>query len=145
MYPYIPSLNVPSHSHDHRALSRVPCAIPWRRAWQPTPGSLRGASHGQGSLAGCSPWCLKESDTTEQLNTPTPVLYSKFSLVAYFKLLQSCLTLCDPLVSSPPDYWDFPGKNTGVDCHALLQGIFLIQGLNPWLLRLLPCRQILYH
>ena len=101
IYPLF--LNVPSHSHDHRALSRVPCAIPWRRAWQPTPGSLPGASHGQGSLAGRSPWCLKESDTTEQLNTHTPVLYSKFSLVAYFKLLQSCLTLCDPLVGSPPD------------------------------------------
>ena len=28
----------------------------------------------------------------------------------------------------------FPGKNTGVDCHFLLQGIFLTQGLNPSLL-----------
>ena len=27
--------------------------------------------------------------------------------------------------------WDFPGKNTGMGCHALLQGIFLTQGLNP--------------
>ena len=26
---------------------------------------------------------------------------------------------------------DSPGKNTGVGCHALLQGIFLTQGLNP--------------
>ena len=25
---------------------------------------------------------------------------------------------------------DSPGKNTGVGCHAFLQGIFLIQGLN---------------
>ena len=23
--------------------------------------------------------------------------------------------------------WDFPGKNTGVGCHSLLQGIFLTQ------------------
>ena len=30
--------------------------------------------------------------------------------------------------------WDFPGKNTGVDCHFLLQGIFLTQGWNPCLL-----------
>ena len=30
--------------------------------------------------------------------------------------------------------WDYPGKNTGVGCHALLQGIFLTQGLNPRLL-----------
>ena len=33
--------------------------------------------------------------------------------------------------------WDFPGKNTGVGCHALLQGIFPTQGLNLRLLRLL--------
>ena len=26
--------------------------------------------------------------------------------------------------------WDSSGKNTGVGCHALLQGIFLTQGLN---------------
>ena len=27
--------------------------------------------------------------------------------------------------------WDFPGKNTGIDCHLLLQGISLSQGSNP--------------
>ena len=37
--------------------------------------------------------------------------------------------------------WDSPGKNTGVDCHFLLQEIFLTQGSN---LGLLHCRQILY-
>ena len=26
--------------------------------------------------------------------------------------------------------WNFPGKNTGVGCHALLQGIFPTQGMN---------------
>ena len=26
--------------------------------------------------------------------------------------------------------WDSPGKNTGVGCHALLQGMFAIQGSN---------------
>ena len=30
--------------------------------------------------------------------------------------------------------WDFPGKNSEVVCHFLLQGIFLIQGLNLHLL-----------
>ena len=39
--------------------------IPWRRAWQPTPVSLPGESHGQRDLAGYSPWGRKESDTTE--------------------------------------------------------------------------------
>ena len=38
--------------------------------------------------------------------------------------------------------WDSPGKNTGEGCHALLQGIFPIQGKNTGLLH---CRQILYH
>ena len=38
--------------------------------------------------------------------------------------------------------WDSPGKNTGVGCHSLLQGIFLTQGWNPGLLH---CRQILYR
>ena len=33
--------------------------------------------------------------------------------------------------------WDSLGKNTGVGCHALLQGIFPTQGLNPCLLCLL--------
>ena len=37
--------------------------------------------------------------------------------------------------------WDFPGKNTGVGCHFLLQGIFPTQGQNP---DLPHCRQIVY-
>ena len=36
--------------------------------------------------------------------------------------------------------WDSPGKNTGVGCHFLLQGIFLIRRLNLHLLQLLHCR-----
>ena len=38
--------------------------------------------------------------------------------------------------------WNSLGKDTGMDCHFLLQGIFLTQGSNPGLLH---CRQILYH
>ena len=34
--------------------------------------------------------------------------------------------------------WDFPGKNTGVGCHFLLQGSFPTQGLSSGLLHLLP-------
>ena len=53
--------------------------------------------------------------------------------------------------------WDSPGKNTGVGCHALLQGIFLTQGSNLRLLGFLhqqagslppappACCQILRH
>ena len=49
---------------------------------------------------------------------------------------QSCLTLWDPTDCSPPGssiHGDSPGKNTGVGCHALLQEIVPIQGLNPGL------------
>ena len=59
-------------------------------------------------------------------------------------IAQLCLALCDPMDCSPPGscvHEDSPGKNTGVGCHTLLQGIFLTQGSNPGLLH---CRQILY-
>ena len=57
---------------------------------------------------------------------------------------QSCPTLCDPVDCSPPGssvHGDSPGKNTGIGCHALLQGIFPAQESN---LGLRHCRQILY-
>ena len=41
--------------------------------------------------------------------------------------------------------WNFPGNNTGVGCHCLLQGIFVTQGSNLCLLCLPHGRQILYH
>ena len=47
---------------------------------------------------------------------------------------QSCPTLYDPEGWAPPGcsvHGDSPGKNTGVGCHALLQGIFPTQGSNP--------------
>ena len=57
---------------------------------------------------------------------------------------QLCLTLCNPMNCSLPGSSvneDSPGKNTGVSCHALLQGIVPTQRLNP----VLPhCRWILY-
>ena len=47
-----------------------PCVrkIHWRRKWQPTPVLLPGKSLGWRSLIGYSPWCHKESDTTERLD-----------------------------------------------------------------------------
>jgi len=56
------------------------------------------------------------------------------------KSLQSCPTLCMPMDCSPPGssiHGDSPGKNTGVNCHALLQGTFQTQVSNPRLLCLL--------
>ena len=53
------------------------------------------------------------------LPLPSPEKYT-----AAAKLLQSCLTLCDPIEWQPtrlPHPWDSPGTNTGVGCHFLLQ------------------------
>ena len=51
---------------------------------------------------------------------------------------KSLLTLLQSLGLSPTRLlcsWDFLGKNTGVGCHALLQGIFLTQESNSHLLQ----------
>ena len=52
---------------------------------------------------------------------------------------KSCQPFCDPMDCSHEATedcrrlcpWDFPGKNTGVGCCFLLQGIFSIHGVNP--------------
>ena len=56
--------------------------------------------------------------------------------------LQSCPTLCEHVDGSPPGssvHGDSPGKNPGVGCRVLLQGIFLTQGSKLRLLHLLHC------
>ena len=56
-----------------------------------------------------------------------------------------CLTLCDPMDCSPTRLlcpWNSPGRNAGVGCHALLQGIFPTQG---WNLGRLHCRRVLHR
>ena len=61
------------------------------------------------------------------------------------KSLQSCLALCDLRDGRPTRLlcpWDSPGKNTGVHCHFLLQGILPTQRLNSGLPH---CGQILYQ
>ena len=57
---------------------------------------------------------------------------------------QSCLTLVTlwTVACQAPLLWNSPGKNAGVGCHFLLQGISPTQGLT---LSLLHRRQILYQ
>ena len=57
---------------------------------------------------------------------------------------KSCPTLATPWIVACQALcpWDSPGKNTGVGCCILLQGIIPSQGLNPGLLN---CRQILHQ
>ena len=66
----------------YKILNIVPCAIPWRKIWQPTPIFLPKKPHRQGSLAGYSPWTCKELDTTEYICTS--VLYSMILMFIYF-------------------------------------------------------------
>ena len=68
---------------------------------------------------------------------------TQFTCVCCALLLSCVQTLCDPMDCSLPGSspWGFSSKNTGVGCHALLQGIFPTQGSNPGLPH---CRWILY-
>ena len=66
------------------------------------------------------------------------------SPVQFSSVTQSWPTLCDPMDCSLPRFsvhGIFPGKNTGVGCHFLLQRIFPTQRSNPGLLHY---RQMLY-
>ena len=49
---------------------------PWRKAWQPTPVFLPGESHGQRSLAGYSPWGLKDmTEVTKNTHVLIPDIH----------------------------------------------------------------------
>ena len=60
---------------------------------------------------------------------PYPCMLSWFSRVRLFATLWTIASMGRLLCP-----WDSPGKNTGVGCHALLQGIFPNQESNPHLL-----------
>ena len=71
----------------------------------------------------------------------------KFGPVPHFIWLSvfshSCPSFCNPMDCSPPGssvLGDFPGKNTGVGCHSLLQGVLPNWGSNSGLPH---CRRIL--
>ena len=70
---------------------------------------------------------------------------SLVTLLCICLVARLCPTLCNPMDCSPPGssvHGESPGKNIGVGCPALLQGIFPTQGSN----RGLPnCRRIHYH
>ena len=70
-------------------------------------------------------------------------IYKDISMKTNKPSLQTCVvaesrpTFLRPHGLQPTRFcgpWNFPGKNIGVGCHFLLQGIFLTQGLNLCLL-----------
>ena len=63
-------------------------------------------------------------------------------------LLQSCLTLRDPMDCSPPGscvHEILQAKIPGVGCHALLWGDLPDPGMKPASLKSCIGRQVLYH
>ena len=68
---------------------------------------------------------------------------SVFTLTRVCSLTQSCPALQTQGLwpTRLLSLWHFPGKNAGVGCQVLLQGMVLTQESNP---HLLHCRQILY-
>ena len=114
--------------------------------WTEEPGRLQFMGH-------------QESDMTEQLSTTTtqfkvycflfnflqnpqgivqltrslPLSKRTPSLLqtpSHHLVIQLCLTPSDTMVRQALP-WDSPGKNTGVGCQFLFQGIFTIQESNP--------------
>ena len=92
-------------------------------------------------------------------NTPAKYTTEHYSVLKRNEILvhatiqMLCRVLSRSVVSDSATPWtaarlgssahrDSPGKNTGVGCHVLLQGIFPTQGLNSGLPH---CGQILYH
>ena len=84
----------------------------------------------------------------EACSRPFPVpsegaLYFDFGLPASRMCMLSCFSCPQPsatlwtVACQAPLSTDSPGKNTGVGCHALLQGIFPTQGSDPCLSSLL--------
>ena len=67
----------------------------------------------------------------------------QFSSVQWLSRVWLFATPWTVTLRAPP--WDSPGKNAGVGCRDLFQGIFLTQGSNPGPLWLLQCRHFLYH
>ena len=72
-----------------------------------------------------------DSDKTSLSDNPTEEVEHSVECMCS-NSLQSCLTLWPYGLYSARLLcpWDFPGKNTGVGCHAILQGIFPTQGIE---------------
>ena len=71
------------------------------------------------------------------IHTSTPCTENYSSMPGTVPVVACMLAksaFCNPMNCSPLrllHLWNFPGKNPGVDCHFLLQGIFPTQGSNP--------------
>ena len=96
---------------------------------------------GSGCRTHVNPWLIHVNVWQKPLqyykvNSPQLIKINEKKIIMYIDsclVTKSCLTLT-VACQAPLSPWDFPGKNIGVGCHFLLQGIFLTQGSNPCLL-----------
>ena len=92
-------------------------------------------------------WAIESSSshTSSRLNSEGHCHLSVYRIQNWvMKALSVCMlsgsvvwTVYNPMdcsLAGSSVHGDLPGKSAGVDCHALLQGIFLTQGSNPYLL-----------
>ena len=77
----------------------------------------------------------RDAKRSEQSAWPDVI---KACVLSHVRLFAAAWTVAARLLC----LWNLPGKNTGVGCCSLLQGIFPNQGLNQGLVH---SRQILYH
>ena len=76
----------------------------------------------------------KQLETWALAEKYTCTLWHLLSVITNISESRWVMSDCDPMDCSPPGFsvhGESPGKNTGVDCHTLFQGIFPTQGLNP--------------
>ena len=74
------------------------------------------------------------------VNTCTTSKFKRLKNSCCWLVTKSCPPLLQPHGLQPTRLlcpWNFPGKNTGMGCQLLLQGIFPTQGLKQHLLHLL--------
>ena len=119
-------------SKDHTCLAKK--IVSSLESWTTEPA---GSSPGCHLKRKINPWTGLQNKI--QISDTKPCFLYVLCLVT-----QSCPTLCDPIDCSLPGssvHGDSPGKNPGVGCYALLQGIFPTQGSKPGLPH---CRKILY-
>ena len=99
----------------------------------------------------CPNCCNYENVLPKLINTLCSVRISWVIAIYFQSLVYACVshsTACNSLrphglyPTRLPCPCSSPGKNIGVSCHSLLQGVFPTQELN---LGLPHCGQILYH
>ena len=111
----------------------------WLEPWEdPSPQLPRKSLVAVGTGLFCSNKLPLWRCSQAQLLSPPHPRYGFSLLRVHVPSCSAVLILYDPMVCSPPGssvHGDFPGKNTGVVCHFLLQGIFPTQRSNPSCLR----------